>query len=142
MNKLLLIALISILAIALVTSHATFAKSKADKKAEKAIDKAIGKATEGKYSTIDMVNISKFNDSTTITVYNKTGGSVSPSPPPVPPPNPNPPPVSNGFKLCMVGDLSGSAVPNAMQGCNYKIGLGDLGYQSDLSYYKGLHFDR
>src|ERR1043165_9989614 len=111
MNKLLLVGLISILAIALVTSHATFAKSKVDKKAEKAIDKAIGKATEGKYSTIDMVNVSKFNDNATITVYNKTGGSVitPPSPPPVPPPNP--PPVSNGFKLCMVGDLSGSAVP-------------------------------
>jgi len=27
-------------------------------------------------------------------------------------------------------------------GCNYKIGLGDLGYASDLSYFKGLKFDK
>jgi CDGSH-type Zn-finger protein len=26
--------------------------------------------------------------------------------------------------------------------CDYKVGLGDLGYQSDLSYFKALQFDK
>jgi len=140
MNKLLLLGLISILAIALVTSHATFAKSKADKKAEKSIDKAIGKGVEGRYASIDMVNVSKFNDSTTITVYNKTGGSVSPSPPPVPPPTPTP----TGFKLCMAGDFTDSKVFDAMKknGCNYRIALGDMGYGTSLSLVKSIAPDR
>ena len=29
-----------------------------------------------------------------------------------------------------------------MNGCNFKIGIGDLGYKSDLSYFKNLKFDR
>jgi hypothetical protein len=122
-----------------ILPHNVDAKSKS----EKSITKAIGRAVEGNWKTIDMVNISKVNDNSTITVYNKTVVVVTPpSPPPNPPPNPPPTPTGNVSKVCLVGDLSGSTVPNMMKGCNLKIGLGDLGYASDLSYFKGLKFDR
>ena len=58
------------------------------------------------------------------------------------PPPPPPPPVVNTSKVCLVGDLSGSTVPNMMKDCTLKIGLGDLGYASDLKYFKGLKFDK
>jgi hypothetical protein len=120
------------------------AKSK-DSKAKSAIIKAIGKAVEGKYSTIKLIQLSKSNVSGYVTVYNttKSGSTPIPIPPPVPPnPNPNPVPTGPTTKVCLVGDLKGSTVPNLMKDCNLKIGLGDLGYASDLSYFKGLKFDK
>lgn len=154
------ILVLVVVSMVLVPHSFVNAKSSKDKKARDAIVKAIGKAVEGKYSTIDMVNISKKNDNSTITVYNKT---VSVTPPPPPPPTcmtgwhydttakecvqditppPPPPPTGNISKVCLVGDLKGSTVPNLMKNCNIKVGLGDLGYGSDLSYFKGLKFDK
>jgi predicted phosphodiesterase len=119
------------------------AKSK-DKKAKSAIIKAIGKAVEGKYSTIKLIQLSKSNVTGYVLAYNNTKAVPPPVVLPNPPPNPPPTPSGNISKVCLVGDLSGSTVPNLMKanGCDLKIGLGDLGYQSDLSYFKGLKFDK
>ncbi len=129
-----------VLSLVVVPHSFVNAKSK-DSKAKDAIIKAIGRATEGKYSTIDMVNISKKNDNSSITVYNKTGPVVI-NPPQPPTPQPQPTPTGITTKVCLVGDLKGSTVPNLMKDCNLRIGIGDLGYGSDLSYFKGLKFDR
>ena len=137
-----LLLVLLVISIALVPHSLVNAKSK-DSKARDAIVKVIGKAVEGKYSQIDLVSLSKKNDNNTITVYNKTGGGVpipTPTPSPIPP-NP-PPPSGNISKVCLVGDLSGSTVPNLMKNCTYKIGLGDLGYKSDLSWFKSLNFNK
>jgi hypothetical protein len=133
--------LLVLVVVSMIVLPHSFVQAKS--KQEKAITKAIGRAVEGNWKAIDMVNISKFNDNSTLTVYNKTVVVVPPQPP-NPPPNPPPTPSGNISKVCLVGDLKGSTVPNMMKanGCNYKIGLGDLGYASDLSYFKGLKFDR
>jgi hypothetical protein len=141
--KLLAIVLLSVILLSsTVLSHDLFAKSK-DSKAKDAIIKAIGKAVEGKYSTIKLIQLSKSNVSGYVIAYNTTK-ATPPVTPPNPPPNPPPTPTGNISKVCLVGDLKGSTVPNMMKAnnCNYKIGLGDLGYASDLSYFKGLKFDR
>ena len=146
------------LILSVTVSQNTFAKSAKDSKARRDISKAIGQATEGKFSSVKTVNISTYTaPNESITVFNKSSSGslppiITPPEPPVCNRNehldtaagtcvPDTPPTS-GFKLCMIGDLKGSAVPNAMKDCNYKIGLGDLGYQSDLSYFKALNFDR
>lgn len=131
--------------LSVTVAQQTFAKSAKDSKARRDIDKAVGRAVEGAFSSIKTVNISTYAaPNVSLTVYNKTAsGSLPPIRPPEP--QPTPPPVvtpAEGYKVCVVGDLKGSTVPDAMKGCNYKIGLGDLGYQSDLSYFKGLGFDR
>ncbi len=123
-----------------VVPQAVNAKSK-DSKAKDAIIKAIGKAVEGKYSTIKLIQLSKSNVSGYVIAYNTTKANPVPVPPPNPPP-PNPTPTGEVAKVCLVGDLKGSTVPNKMKDCNLRIGLGDLGYASDLSYFKGLHFDK
>jgi hypothetical protein len=132
---------ILVISIAILPHSFVDAKSK-DSKAKYKIIKAIGAAVEGKYSTIKLIQLSKSNISGYVTVYNTT--KPNPLPPTPIPPQPTPSPSPNGTttKLCLVGDLKGSTVPNMMKGCNYKIGLGDLGYASDLSYFKGLKFDR
>jgi hypothetical protein len=135
-HALVFVALALVILIA-ISPHTVDGKSK-DSKSKSAIIKAVGKATEVCYSCIKLVQISKSNVSSYITVYNTTKGTT-----PVPPPNPPPIPVPVGdvSKVCLVGDLKGSTVPNMMKGCNYKIGLGDLGYASDLSYFKSLNFN-
>lgn len=141
--KLILVLLLLLSSVVLV--HSVDAKSK-DSKAKSAITKAIGRGVEGRYASIDMVNVSKINDSSVIVVYNKTAGSQpSPSPTPTPiPPNPTPIPPTSGFKLCMAGDFKDSSVFDAMKsnGCNYRIALGDMGYASDLSLVKKIAPDR
>jgi len=143
LNKIALawVLVILVISIALVPHSLVNAKSK-DSKAKEKIIKAIGAAVEGRYASIDMVNISKVNDNSTLTVYNKTV-VVTPPQPPNPPP-PNPPPVINGFKLCMAGDFKDSSVFDAMKknGCNYRIALGDNGYGSDLSLLKKIAPDK
>jgi len=150
MNKLIPVILLSaiLLSATFVSFHYADALKKKEKKALKTIDKALIRATEGKPSTIDMLNISKFNDNSTIVVINKTGNQTVPIPvpPPNPPgPTPTPTPGPNTTKTvtkaCFVGDLSGSAVPNAMKSCDFKAGLGDLGYGSNLDYFKSLKFN-
>jgi hypothetical protein len=88
--------------------------------------------------------------------YNKTVVVVPPPPPPPQVCNRNEhlengicvpdtiTPAANISKICLVGDLKGNTVPDLMKkgGCNLKIGLGDLGYTSDLSYFKSLKFDK
>jgi predicted phosphodiesterase len=138
--KLLLVLILTLILISsTVLSHDLFAKSK-DSKARDAIIKAIGKSVEGKYSTIKLIQLSKSNISGYVIAYNTT--KATPTPPPPVPPNPPPTPTGPTTKVCLVGDLKGSTVPSKMKDCNLKIGLGDLGYQSDLSYFKGLYFDR
>jgi len=60
-------------------------------------------------------------------------------------PNPQPPIGGNATKtkLCLVGDLDNDLVPNAMTEakCNFKVGLGDLGYSSTLKWFKSLNFN-
>jgi len=129
---------ILVISIALVPHSLVNAKSK-DSKARDAIVKAIGKAVEGRYSQIKLIQLSKSNISGYVIAYNTT--KATPVPPPPVPPNPPPTPTGPTTKVCLVGDLKGSTVPNLMKNCNLKIGLGDLGYGSDLSYFKGLHFD-
>ena len=143
--KLLPVVLVSIITVMLLGSsvlyngHDLQAKSK-DTKAKDAIIKAIGKSVEGKYSTIKLIQLSKSNVSGYVIAYNTT--KATPTPPPPVPPNPPPTPTGPTTKVCLVGDLKGSTVPSKMKDCNLKIGLGDLGYGSDLSYFKGLHFDK
>lgn len=139
--KLVLIALLAIILVSsTVLSHAFVEGKSKDSKAKDKIIKAIGKAVEGKYSTIKLIQLSKSNVTGYILAYNNTKAVTPPSPPPNPPPVPTP--TGNVSKVCLIGDLKGSTVPNMMKDCNYKIGLGDLGYGSDLSYFKGLKFDR
>lgn len=136
------ILVLLVISIALVPHSFVNAKSK-DSKAKDAIIKAIGKAVEGKYSTIKLIQLSKSNVSGYVITYNKTGGVPIPTPIPPPiPPNPTPPPTGAVTKVCLIGDLKGSDVPNKMKDCNLRIGLGDLGYQNDLSWFKGLKFDK
>ena len=143
MNKIALtwVLILLVISIALVPHSLVNAKSK-DSKARDAIVKAIGKAVEGKYSTIRLIQLSKSNVSGYVIAYNTT--KAAPTPPPPVPPNPPPTPTGTTTKVCLVGDLKGSIVPSLMSkgDCNLKIGLGDLGYGSDLSYFKGLHFDK
>jgi len=130
---------LAIIILGSVFVHSGDAKSK-DSKAKDKIIKAIGSAVEGKYSTIKLIQLSKSNVSDYILAYNTT--KAAPTPPPPVPPNPPPTPTGSTTKVCLIGDLKGSTVPNLMKNCNLKIGLGDLGYGSDLSYFKGLHFDK
>jgi len=139
-----LLLVLLVISIALVPHSLVNAKSK-DSKARDAIIKAIGKSVEGRYSQIKLIQLSKSNVSGYILAYNTTKAVPLP-PPPSPPPTPTPTPVPNPTgpttKVCLVGDLKGSTIPSKMKDCALKIGLGDLGYGSDLSYFKGLHFDR
>jgi len=130
---------ILVISIALVPHSLVNAKSK-DSKAKDAIIKAIGKAVEGKYSTIKLIQLSKSNVSGYVIAYNTT--KATPTPPPPVPPNPPPTPTGPTTKVCLIGDLKGSTVPSKMKDCNLKIGLGDLGYGSDLSYFKSLNFNK
>jgi hypothetical protein len=116
------------------------AKSK-DSKARNDFIKKAGRAVEGKWSKIEISNMSLFGSNSTITFYNKTKTVIIP-PTPTPEPTPTPTPTGNTTTVCTVGDLSGSTVPNKMKGCDVKIGIGDLGYSKDLSYFKGLNFDK
>src|SRR6185436_3406647 len=158
MQKLFTVGLIAILVIGLITAlpltH-TFAKSGKEKKVMKSITKALDRATEGKPSTIDMLNISKFNDNSTIVVINKTGSITPPPPPPtckptehlengkcVPNPPPPPPPTGNTTLVCTVGDFKDGKVMTAMKKdkCDITIALGDMGYGSNLNLLKSLGF--
>lgn len=172
----ILLVAITLLLVLAPTLNATFAMGKKDAKAKKEIINGIARAAEGKWRSIDMINISKVNSSSVITIYNKTITGVITQPPDIvqPPPVINqtepqvcnikehlengtcvpdviipPTPatnetVSTTTKVCLVGDLEGNTVPNLMRinGCDLKIGLGDLGYQSDLSWFKSLKFDK
>lgn len=128
-------------------SQNTFAKSAKDSKARRDINKAIGRATEGAFSSVKTVNISTYTaPNESITVYNKSSsGSLPPIIVP-PAPEPTPPPVipTSGFKLCMVGDFKDAKVFDAMKtnGCNYRVGIGDLGYGKNLDLVKSIKPDK
>lgn len=136
------------LLIAPTLTHDIFSKSK-DSKAKDAIVKAIGKSVEGKWSKIDIASYSVFGSNATITPWNKTKGPVIPPPPlvcksdehpengkcvPNVIPNPN---ASSTTVVCMVGDISGTAVRDGMKslGCDDVIALGDLNYASTLDSF-------
>jgi predicted phosphodiesterase len=118
------------------------AKSSKEKKVMKTITKALDRATEGKPSKIDMLNISKFSDNSTIVVINKTGGPIvtPPNPPPNPPPEPTP--TGNTTLVCTVGDFKDGKVIAAMKKdkCDITISLGDSGYGDTLALLKSLGF--
>ena len=123
------------------------AKSAKDSKARRDIDKNIGRAVEGQFSTVKTVNISTYTaPNEAFTVYNKTSaGSLPPIRPPEPP-IVTPPPVipAAGFKVCMVGDFKDSKVFDAMKthGCNYRIAIGDMGYNKNLDLLKSIAPDK
>ena len=100
--------------------------------------------TNGTTTSFTFPNIDKVSIGLTVKDdKNATAGAITQitkwTPPPPPPP---PVPVVNTSKVCLVGDLSGSTVPNKMKDCTLKIGLGDLGYQSDLKWFKSLNFNK
>ena len=150
------------LILSVTVSQNTFAKSAKDSKARRDINKAMGQATEGKFSDIKTVNISTYTaPNESITVYNKTSrGSL---PPIITPPEPQ---VCNktehidtttgfcvpdtttapaaGFKVCMVGDFKDSKVFDAMKtnGCNFRVAVGDMGYDKNLDLLKSIAPDK
>jgi len=101
---------------------------------EKAIDKALSKVG---YKNVCKLGVTTKTNNQTQLIY-----SNSKCNPVTPPPNPPPQPTGDKTIVCLIGDLKGSTVPNKMKNCNYKIGLGDLGYGSDLSYFKSLNFNK
>lgn len=136
--KLLLLAIL-FLSIILVSSTVVSTYALTSKQVKSKVIDAISKQVEGDWSHIKLVIIRESGQSRVV-VYNSTQPTPPPTPPPVPPPVPTP--TGNVSKVCIVGDLDGSTVPNMMKDCNYKIGLGDLGYKDTLSYFKGLNFDK
>src|SRR4029078_6791075 len=124
------------------------------------ITAAIDQAVNGQWKGICTNALTTGFNQTLRLVYdkdvNRCHGIIVPPPPPVCQPGthlengvcvpdvipPPPLPTANVSKVCLVGDLSGSTVPNLMKGCDYKIGLGDLGYKSDLSWFKSLNFNK
>lgn len=155
----LILFLFGTLILSVTVSQNTFAKSAKDSKARRDINKAIGQAVEGKFSSIKTVNITtKTAPNESITVYNITSlGSIPPLRPPPPPvcksgfheengqclPDVMTP-APTGYKVCTVGDFKDSKVFDAMasHGCDYRIALGDMGYQSDLTLLKSIHPDK
>jgi len=149
------IIVVSILALALVfNTGSIYAKSKS----EKTITKAIGKAVEGKWGDICIAAIStKNNLSDFATAYNNTKCLPIVPQPPEPPtckpsehlengkcvPNVTPSP-GNSTTVCATGDISGTAVHDAMVkgGCGVTLGLGDLTYASTLAAFKSQHFTK
>lgn len=154
MKSIVIGLLILTLILAPALTFESFSKSK-DSKAKDAIVKAIGKSVEGKWSKIDEASYSLFGSNVTITPYNKTGsGPVVPPPPPqcktgehldggkcIPNVVPS---DGNSTIVCLVGDISGSAVNDAMvkAGCQAKIGLGDLTYKDTLAAFKSQGFNK
>jgi type II secretory pathway pseudopilin PulG len=142
MDRFLVLSLVAILTVALVTSAAmpfghADAASKKEKKIRDEISKAIGKATEGKYSSIEILSLKKFNSNSTVVVWNKTKVTPSPTPTPEPEPQPEPTP-GTATTVAFVGDLSGTAVRDAIKSKNPElvVALGDLTYKGSLADYK------
>jgi hypothetical protein len=151
---------VTVIGIALIASvgalgaQNVLAKSK-DSKAKDAFIKAYSKSVEGKWSKIAESSYSIFGSNATITPYNKTKATPVP---PIPPPSCKTgehlengkcildviPSDGNSSIVCLVGDISGTAVNDAMvkAGCQAKIGLGDLTYKSDLSAFKSQGFTK
>jgi hypothetical protein len=79
---------------------------------------------------------------TTSQVYNATTNKCDPKPAPVPVPTPTPVPSPTDIKVAVVGDIEDSSGGNAIfsqiqkQNPKYVFVLGDLGYESDLSWFK------
>jgi hypothetical protein len=156
MKQLFVVSLIILtLVLAPTLTQDLFAKKKsADSKAKDAIIKALGKAVEGKFSKIELSSFKLFDSNVTVTYWNKTSGPVIPPPPPKCLPTehlengkcvPNTTPsTANSTIVCMVGDIGGTAVSAQMdkQGCDVKIGLGDLTYKSTIDNFVKLKFDK
>jgi len=134
--KLAIAWLLVILVVSLMVVPHSFVQAKSSE--EKAIDKALSNV--GYKNVCKLAVTTKTNNQTQ---YIYSNSKCNPVIPPQPP-NPPVPPTPAGDKtiVCLIGDLKGSAVPNKMKDCNYKIGLGDLGYGSDLSYFKSLNFNK
>jgi hypothetical protein len=150
-QKLLLLAIITVMIASVFTAGMNtanvFAKSK-DSKAKADFIKKFGKSVEGKWSKIEVGSYSIFGSNATITPYNKTKtGPVVPPPPPqcktgehlegdkcIPNVIPS---DGNSTIVCMVGDISGTAVRDAMvkAGCQAVIALGDLTYSDTLAAF-------
>jgi hypothetical protein len=155
LNRIACILLVSAIITAMIASTSiqpmsyvnVYAKSK-DSKAKDAIIKVIGKSVEGKWSKIDEASYSLFGSNATITPYNKTeSGPIVPPPPPqcktgehldggkcVPNIIPS---DGNSTIVCMVGDIEGTGVRDAMvkAGCEAVVALGDLTYGDTLAAF-------
>lgn len=133
-------------------THDLFAKSK-DSKAKDAIIKALGKSVEGHYAKISEMSYQLFGSNNTVVFWNKTTGPVVPPSPPTCLPTehfengkcvPNVIPTNTtGSVVAIVGDVSGTAVRDGIKKVNpdLVIVVGDLGYQSSLSWFKSNYYN-
>jgi predicted phosphodiesterase len=155
----LTIFLVTVIATSLIASTAIVGPANAIKKSEKKVlDKittAMLKASEGKPSTIKMLNMSKNGVAGVATFWNTTK-SVTPPPPPPPVcketehlennkcvPNPPPPKPGNFTVVDFVGDIKGSSVRDAVAKHNPNIvfALGDLTYDKTVDAFKSGWYD-
>ena len=80
-------------------------------------------------------------------IYNATTNKCDPKPTPTPPPTPTPTPTPSNqtVKVALTGDVesstAGTAVFNSIkkENADHVIVLGDLGYQSSLSWFKSTY---
>ena len=80
-------------------------------------------------------------------VYNNTDNTCRPKPTPVPTPTPTPTPkpIGKDITIAVTGDVEDSTPGNAVfnqikkQNPTYTFVLGDLGYQSDLDWFKSTY---
>ena len=146
------IMLISVLVLALVLAPSValsdvWSAKKDDKKAKKVIDKALSKHVNKKYSQYCEIAVTTKSNNVSTVIYDKDCAPVTP-PPACPPgthlengvcvPDPVPPPPGNSLKVALVGDISGTAVRDAIKKHNpdLVVGLGDLTYASTLKSFK------
>jgi predicted phosphodiesterase len=154
--RVLLVSLV--LALGLLLSQPVSAQivlSPEDNKAKQEIIDALSKAVDHRWSQYDMINVSRSYDNSSFTVYNQSGFVPEPPivvvPPVVEPPvnettnvttpEPTPEPITNEtIKVALVGDLDGNEVVDAVAASksDYNIALGDLGYDSSLSWFKSV----
>ncbi len=140
------------LLVAPTLTHDLFAKSK-DSKAKDVIIKALGKSVEGHYAKIAEMGYQLFGSNNTVTFWNKTVGPIVPPPPLVCEPTehaengkcvPNVIPTNKtGSVVVIVGDVSGTAVRDGIKKVDpdLVIVVGDLGYQSTLSWFKSNYYN-
>lgn len=154
-NNLLIIylALVTVFITPISQSVAAQTITSKDNQAKETINDAIAEAIDNTYSNIDMLNISKKNDNSTIVIYNIS--QLTPEIPPVCGPGQHlengvcvndegeepERPTGESTNMTISGDFSGGTgthVIDAMKNRNadWNVAIGDMGYQDDLSAFK------
>ena len=152
MNSSLILISVLVLALVLapsVTLSDVWSAKKVDKQAKKAIDKALSKYVSKKYSQYCEIAVTTKSNNISTVIYDKDCAPPPVTPPPSCPPgthlengvcvpDPVPPPPSNSVKVALVGDISGTAVRDAIRdhSPDLVVGLGDLTYSSTLKSFK------